>query len=155
MRTFIPKSSDLSKEYQLVDAKDMVLGRMCAKIASILKGKDKVIVTPGVDCGDKVVVINSDKLVLTGKKLDDAIHYRHSGYLGNMKEFTMRQRMTKDSTEVIRTAVKRMLGRGPLARERLRNLFVYKDENHKQTSVKFRDPAKCSMFKLGKELSRG
>lgn len=153
MRTFIPKKEDLlGRKFQIVDATDMILGKMCSKIASVLRGKDKTIVTPGVDCGDKVIVINSDKLILTSNKLDTAIHYKHTGYIGNLKEKTMRYRMEKDSTEVVRTTVKRMLGKGPLARERLRNLFIYKDENHKHKGAPIRDPKDCSMFRLGKEL---
>ena len=151
VRTFIPKNKDLAKEFQVVDAAGMVLGRLCARIASILRGKDKTIVTPGVNCGDHVIVINSDKIALTSDKLDTAIHYTHSGYWGNLKEMTMRYRMEKDSREVIRTAVKRMLGRGPLARERLRSLFVYKGIEHDKRSIKIRDPRECSMFRLGKE----
>lgn len=151
MRTFIPKNKDLVKEFQVVDASGMILGRVCAKIASILKGKDKTIVTPGVHCGDRVIVINADKIAVTSNKLDTAIHYKHSGYLGSLRELTLRYRMEKDSREVIRTTVKRMLGRGPLARERLRGLFVYKGPEHDQRSVKIRDPRECSMFRLGKE----
>lgn len=151
VRTFIPKNKDLVKEFQVVDAAGMVLGRLCARIASILRGKDKTIVTPGFNCGDHVIVINSDKIALTSNKLDTAIHYTHSGYWGNLKEMTMRYRMEKDSREVIRTAVKRMLGRGPLARERLRSLFVYKGIEHDKRSIKIRDPRECSMFRLGKE----
>jgi large subunit ribosomal protein L13 len=139
VKTFRPKKDDLKKDCILVDVSGMILGRICSKIAFILRGKHKPIVTPGVDCGDHVLVINSDKIKVTGNKLEDNIFYKHTTYVGNMKETKLKDRMAKDSTEVIKTAVKRMLPRGPLGRAQLRMLSVYSGEHYKQPSVKIKE----------------
>jgi large subunit ribosomal protein L13 len=139
MRSFVPKSADLKKDIIKVDVTNMVLGRVCAKIAHILRGKHKPIFMPGFDCGDRVIVLNSDKIKVTGDKLKRKILYKHTGYIGNMKEYTLERRMAQDSTEVIRTAVKRMLPKGPLGRAQLRMLHVYKDSEHRQTGAKVRN----------------
>ena len=136
MKTFRPKKEDLKRDCILVDVSGMILGRICSKIAFILRGKHKAIVTPGVDCGDCVVVINSDKIKVTGNKLNDNIFYKHTSYVGNMKETALKDRMAKDSTEVIKTAVKRMLPSGPLGRAQLRMLRVYSGDQYKQPAFK-------------------
>lgn len=136
MRSFRPTAGHLNRRFVLVDMDGVVLGRACARIAHILRGKHKPIFTPGVDCGDHVVVINSAKLAVTGKKLDDKIFYKHTGYVGNMKSWSLRERMNKDPCEVIRTAVKRMLPRGPLGRSQLRMLHIYPGVEHDYNRTK-------------------
>ena len=135
MKSFYPKQSDLQKKFLLLDLDGMVLGRVCAQIAILLRGKHKPTFTPGTDCGDRVIVLNSDRIVVTGKKLDDNIFYKHTGYIGNMKKRSLRERMTKDSTEVILRTVQSMLPKGPLGRKQLRSLHVFKDDKHNYTSV--------------------
>ena len=136
MKSFMPKKADLHKNFVQVDASGLVLGRMCARIAHVLRGKHRPTFTPGFDCGDHVIVLNAAKIKVTGDKLDRKILYKHTGYIGNMKELTLRQRMEKDPSEVIRTAVKRMLPRGPLGRKQLRMLHVSNDQEHGLTGVK-------------------
>ena len=112
---------------------------MYKRQAHILRGKHKPIFMPGFNCGDKVVVLNSDKIKVTGDKLQRKILYKHTGYIGNMKELRLDHRMEKDSTEVIRTAVKRMLPRGPLGRAQLRLLDIYKGAEHRYGGAKMVD----------------
>lgn len=129
--TFVPKSTDIKrKSWWLIDAKDLVLGRFATQVASLLRGKHKSIMTPGVDCGDFVVVINTDHLALTGKKMEDKRFYWHTGYPGGIKNRTMKERFERDSTEIVRTAVKRMLPKGPLGRLQLKNLRLFKGPEH-------------------------
>lgn len=125
----------------VVDASKFVLGRLAAKVAYVLRGKHKVFYTPGVDGGDKVIVFNTDKVQITGKKLEKKIFYKHTGYIGNMKAKLLRHRMEDDSTEVFSTAVKRMLPKGPLGRRQLKRLSVFTNEIkcqiHSQTEFDF------------------
>lgn len=125
----------------VIDASNCILGRLASKIAYILKGKHKVSYTPGTDCGDSVTVINSDQMIITGRKLDQNIFYKHTGYIGNMKETILKHRMEKDSSEVLGTAVKRMLPRGVLARRQFKRLAVFCGEAkchlHKKTTFNF------------------
>jgi large subunit ribosomal protein L13 len=114
---------------QSVDGK-IILGRICSGIASILRGKHKRSFTPGVNCGDIVVVLNSDLIDVTGKKMTDKIHYQHTGYTGSLYGTALKDRLAKDSREVIRVAVKRMLPSGCLGRAQLKLLKVFKDANH-------------------------
>ncbi len=113
----------------------IILGRLCSEIALILRGKHKREFTPGVNCGDVVVVLNSDKIDVTGKKMTDKIYYKHTGYPGSLRETALKDKMIKDSREVIRLAVKRMLPRGPLGHAQLRLLRIFKDSDH-DVSVK-------------------
>lgn len=136
MKSFRPKKADLSKNYLVIDLTDMILGRICAKIAHMLKGKHKVTYTPGVDCGDHIIALNASKIRVTGNKMKDMMFYRHTGYIGNMKKMTLEDRMLRDPREVIQTAVKRMLSRGPLANAQLKLLHISADDKHKYTSVK-------------------
>lgn len=145
MKSFVPKKADLKKEFILVDASDMILGRMCARIAHILRGKHKPIFMPGVDCGDQVIVINAGKIKVTGEKMDRKILYKHTGYIGNMRELTLRYRMEKDPREVIRTAVKRMLPRGVLGRHQLRMLHVNTDGSHTFNGMKTKSPSEIGV----------
>jgi large subunit ribosomal protein L13 len=142
MTSFRPKKNDLQPRFLVIDfeemsANGMVLGRVCAKIATLLRGKHKTIFTPGTNCGDHVIVLNSAKLSTSGNKLKDKIFYKHTGYIGNMKKMTLEERMDRDSREVVQTAVKRMLPRGPLGRAQLRMLHVFSGTDHKYNSVKF------------------
>lgn len=141
MKSFRPKKTDLRPDYIVIDFDDLsntelTLGRVCAKIAKILRGKHKPIFTPGTMCGDRVILLNSDKLQVTGKKLTDNIYYKHTGYVGNMKKMSLEERMERDSREVVRLAVKRMLPRGPLGRSQMRMLHIYNDGQHNYHSVK-------------------
>jgi len=149
MKSFYPKRGDLSKRFILVDAEGMVLGRMCAKIAHLLRGKHKPTFTPGTDCGDHVIVINSDKICVTGNKLKDHILYKHTGYVGNLKEYRLGDRLAKDSTKVIERTVRSMLPRNTLGRKQLRQLHVSKDASHKYTSgpIKTIDMPECRRCK--------
>ncbi len=121
----------MNKEWVLVDAQDLVLGRICSEVAKLIRGKHKTNFTPHVDCGDNVVVINSDKIRLTGKKWDDKEYVRHSGYPGGQKKTTPRQLMAKSSsTKIIEKAVRGMLPKNRLGRALFNNLYVYEGTEH-------------------------
>ena len=124
------------KEWVVVDATDQVVGRLAAKIALVLRGKHKPGYTPHVDCGDNVIVINAEKVQLTGKKLDQKIYYNHSEYVGGMKETTLREMMDKKPERVIELAVKGMLPKGPLGRQMYTKLHVYAGPDHEQAAQK-------------------
>jgi large subunit ribosomal protein L13 len=131
MKTFSAKPAEIEKRWVLIDAEGMILGRLAAAVAMRLRGKHLTTFTPHVDCGDNVVVINADKVVLTGRKYTDKKYYWHSGYIGGIKERTARQIMEgKFPGRVIEKAVERMLAEGPLARRQLRNLKVYAGAEH-------------------------
>ena len=126
------RKEDIKKDWLLIDAKDIVLGRLATNVSNILRGKHKPTYTPHVDCGDNVVIINAEKIKLTGKKLDDKTYYRHTGYPGGIKETTPNKMKEKNkSDEMIKLAIKRMIPRGPLGRQQLSNCKIYRDENHK------------------------
>jgi large subunit ribosomal protein L13 len=130
MKTYSAKPSDITREWHLVDASEAPLGRVSTKIATLLTGKEKPLYTHHIDCGDYVVVINADKLVVTGSKLTDKKYYRHSQYPGSLKEATLAEKLAKDSTDVIRLAVKGMLPKNKLMDERLKRLKIYSDSEH-------------------------
>lgn len=131
MKTYSMKASEIKKNWHLIDAEGLVLGRMSVIIANYLRGKHKPEFTPHMDCGDNIVVINADKIKLTGKKLTDKIFYYHTGYVGGVKERTMQQILTgKNPQNVVKKAVQRMITRGPLGRKQMSNLFVYAGANH-------------------------
>ena len=128
----VGKKSDIKKKWVLIDAKDAVLGRLAVISANILRGKNKPEYTPNQDCGDNLIIINSDKIHLKGKKADNKIYYRHTGYPGGIKETTPNKMKEKNkSDEMIKLAIKRMIPRGPLGRQQLSNCKIYRDENHK------------------------
>jgi large subunit ribosomal protein L13 len=130
-KTYSARPSDIQKNWWVIDAKNLVLGRAASLIAKLLMGKHKSTYTPHMDCGDHVVVINADKVALTGKKLENKKFYWHSSYPGGIKERTMRQRLESDQPErVLRKAVERMMSKGPLREKRMGNLKVYKDAQH-------------------------
>ena len=126
----------VERKWYVVDATDHTLGRLASEIASVLRGKHKPIYTPHVDTGDYVIVVNADKIQVTGKKLDQKIYYKHSLYIGGMKEQTLREKLEKKPTDVISLAVKGMLPKGPLGRQMLKKLFVYAGPDHKHEAQK-------------------
>ena len=129
--TYIAKASEVEKKWLLIDADGLVLGRLATIIASRLRGKHKVTFTPHVDCGDNVIVINAEKVKLTGKKADDMVFYWHTGYPGGIKGQTLGARLTgKYPERVIEKAVERMITRGPLGRRQMGNLKVYAGAAH-------------------------
>lgn len=131
MKTFMQKTEDVQRDWYVVDATDQILGRMASQIAAILRGKNKPTFTPHVDCGDHVIVVNAEKLVMTGKKLDQKIYYSHSGYVGGLKETKYRDLMARKPEFVVYEAVRRMLPKGPLGRQMLRKLRVYRGDEHR------------------------
>ena len=136
MKTYMAKPADIERKWFVVDAANAPLGRVATTVADILTGKTKTIYTPHVDCGDFVVVINSDKAVLTGNKLVDKKYRWHTGYVGGLKEVDYGTLMEKDSPKAVQLAVKGMLPKTTLGRKQITRLFIYKDENHKQVAQK-------------------
>lgn len=132
MKTTISlKPAEVTRNWVLIDAKDIVLGRLAAIVANRLRGKHKAQYTPHVDCGDNIVVINADKVALTGKKVEQKLFYYHTGYPGGIKERTVRQRLEgKNPEHLVVKAVERMINRGPLQRKQMKHLYVYAGETH-------------------------
>lgn len=131
MKTYSMKASEIHKDWVLIDAEDLVVGRVASLIAKILRGKHKPTYTPHMDCGDFVVVVNADKVKFTGKKYTDKIYYKHTGYPGGLKETTPRRIMEgKFPERVLYKAVERMLPRGPLFRDIMAHLKIYSGESH-------------------------
>lgn len=131
MRTFSLKAGQVKKNWVVVDAKDVILGRLSAIIASYLRGKHKPEFTPSMDCGDYVVVVNADKVKVTGNKMEDHVFYWHTGYPGGIKQRTLKERLTGRFPErVISKSVERMLPKGPLGRQMLKNLKIYSGSEH-------------------------
>jgi large subunit ribosomal protein L13 len=131
MATFNLKPADVEKKWVLIDAEGLVVGRLAAIIARRLRGKHRPSYTPNVDCGDNVIVVNADKIALTGKKRQDKVYYWHTGYIGGIKERTAGQILDGRFPErVVEKAVERMLPEGPLGRRQLKNLRVYKGTEH-------------------------
>ena len=136
MRTFSAKKEEVNSKWHLIDADGKVLGRLASKIANILRGKNKPIYTPHVDTGDHVVVINAEKIVLTGKKLQDKVYYRHSNYPGGLKSTTAEKLLKKRASSLIEIAVKGMLPRNTLGRAMFKKLKVYPSKEHPHTAQK-------------------
>ena len=136
MKTFMASPATIDRKWYVVDATDMTLGRLAAEVAKVLRGKNKPIFTPHIDTGDYVIVINAEKIAVTGTKLDQKIYYHHSDYVGGMKEATLREKLNKKPEEVIEHAVKGMLPKGPLGREMYKKLFVYAGPEHKHAAQK-------------------
>ncbi len=131
MKTYMAKGETIERKWYVVDANGMVLGRLASQVASILRGKHKPIYTPHVDTGDYVIIINADKVVLTGKKLDQKKYYHHSGYVGGLKEISYRNLLQKKADFAVYEAVRLMLPKGPLGRQMLKKLRVYTGSEHK------------------------
>ena len=136
MKTFMASPATIDRKWYVVDATDMTLGRLASEIAKVLRGKNKAIFTPHIDTGDYVIVINAEKIAVTGKKLDQKIYYHHSDYVGGMKETTLREKLAKKPESVIELAVKGMLPKGPLGRQMLTKLHVYAGAEHKHEAQK-------------------
>jgi len=136
MKTFMASPATIDRKWYVVDATGMTLGRLASEVASVLRGKNKPIFTPHIDTGDYVIVINAEKVAVTGKKLDQKIYYKHSDYVGSMKETTLREKLAKKPEEVIEHAVKGMLPKGPLGRAMYKKLFVYAGPEHKHEAQK-------------------
>ena len=136
MKTFMASPATIDRKWYVVDATGMTLGRLASEIAKVLRGKNKAIFTPHIDTGDYVIVINAEKIAVTGKKLDQKIYYHHSDYVGGMKETTLREKLAKKPESVIELAVKGMLPKGPLGREMYKKLFVYAGSEHKHAAQK-------------------
>ena len=132
--TYATKPSDISRKWYLVDAEGVVLGRMAAEISKILRGKHKANYTPNIDCGDYVVVINADKVALTGKKLERKMYYHHSGYIGGIKGISAGKLMEKKPEDVIYKAVERMISRNKLGRQMMTKLRIYAGAEHPHTA---------------------
>ena len=128
--------STIDRKWYVVDATDMTLGRLASEVAKILRGKNKAIFTPHIDTGDNVIVINAEKIKVTGKKLDQKIYYHHSDYVGGMKEATLREKLDKKPEQVIELAVKGMLPKGPLGRQMFKKLHVYAGPEHAHAAQK-------------------
>ena len=136
MKTFVPKSADITRKWYVVDAEGLVLGRLASQVANILRGKNKPIYTPNVDTGDYVIIINADKVVLTGKKLDQKMFYHHSGYAGGLKETVYRKLMAEKPEVAVRHAVVGMLPKGPLGRQMAKKLKIYAGDQYEQAAQK-------------------
>lgn len=131
MKTFSAKPSDIEKKWYVIDAEDIILGRMAALIATRLRGKHKPMFTPHMDCGDHIIVINADKVKLTGRKLADKKYYWHTGYPGGIKQRTAGSILGGQHPErVVIKAVERMISRNPMGRKQMKNLHVYKGADH-------------------------
>jgi len=130
MKTYTAKPGEIEREWLLVDAEGQTLGRLATRIADLLRGKGKPQYTPHVDTGDFVVVVNAEKIAVTGSKLDTKIYYRHSGYPGGIKQRTLREQLDRRPTEVIRKAVKGMLPKNKLAAAQIRKLKIYAGPEH-------------------------
>ncbi len=136
MKTFMASASSIERKWYVVDATGYTLGRLASEVAKVLRGKNKPTYTPSMDTGDYVIVINAEKINVTGKKLDQKIYYNHSGWVGGMKETTLREMMNKHPERVIEHAVKGMLPKGPLGREMYTKLNVYVGPEHKHEAQK-------------------
>lgn len=136
MKTFMASPATIDRKWYVVDATDMTLGRLAAEVAKVLRGKNKPIFTPHIDCGDNVIVINAEKIKVTGKKMDQKVYYHHSDYVGGLKEATLREKLAKKPEQVIELAVKGMLPKGPLGRQMFTKLHVYAGPEHKHEAQK-------------------
>ena len=132
----MPSQATIERKWYVVDAEGKTLGRLASEIAKVLRGKNKAIFTPHIDTGDYVIVVNAEKIKVTGKKMDQKIYYRHSDYVGGMKETTLKEMLAKHPERVIEFAVKGMLPKGPLGREMYKKLFVYAGPEHKHAAQK-------------------
>ena len=136
MQTYMANPDKIERKWYVVDAEGCTLGRLASGVASVLRGKNKPQFTPHVDTGDYVIVVNADKVKVTGKKMDQKIYYNHSDYVGGMKETTLREMMAQKPEKVVELAVKGMLPKGPLGREMYTKLFVYAGPEHKHAAQK-------------------
>ena len=136
MNTFMASPSTIERKWYVVDATGYTLGRLAANVAAVLRGKNKPTFTPSLDTGDYVIIVNADKVKVTGKKLDQKIYFNHSDYVGGMKETTLRELMAKKPERAVELAVKGMLPKGPLGRQMYTKLHVYAGPDHEQAAQK-------------------
>lgn len=136
MKTFMASPATVDRKWYVVDAEGKTLGRLCSEVAAVLRGKNKPIYTPFIDCGDNVIVINAAKIKVTGKKMDKKVYYSHSDYVGGFRSLTLREMEQKKPEEVIRITIKGMLPKGPLGREMIKKLHVYAGPEHEQAAQK-------------------
>ena len=136
MQTYMANPDKIERKWYVVDAEGCTLGRLASGVASVLRGKNKPQFTPHVDTGDYVIVVNADKIKVTGKKLEQKIYYNHSDYVGGMKETTLKEMLAKKPEKVLELAVKGMLPKGPLGRDMYTKLFVYAGPEHKHEAQK-------------------
>jgi len=136
MKTYMANPDKIERKWYVVDAEGCTLGRLSSEVAKVLRGKNKPEYTPHIDTGDYVIVINADKIAVTGKKLDQKIYYNHSDYVGGMKETTLREMMNKKPEKVVELAVKGMLPKGPLGRAMIKKLHVYAGAEHAHQAQK-------------------
>lgn len=136
MDTFMARKEDVERKWYVVDATGYTLGRLSSEIAKVLRGKNKPTYTPHVDTGDYVIVVNAEKVSVTGRKLNQKIYYHHSDYIGGMKETTLKEMLEKHPERVIEHAVKGMLPKGTLGRQMYKKLFVYAGPEHKHAAQK-------------------
>ena len=134
MNTYMAKASDVQRKWYVVDAEGVVLGRLASQVASILRGKNKPIYTPHVDTCDYVIILNADKVVLTGKKLDQKIYYKHSGYAGGLKETPYRRLLAEKPEFAVQKAIIGMLPKGPLGRKMAKKMKVYTGTEHEHAA---------------------
>jgi large subunit ribosomal protein L13 len=136
MKTYVAKEHEIEKKWYLIDAKEKVLGRLATQIATILRGKNKPIYTPHMDAGDYVVLINADKVILTGDKIEKKIYYHHSGYVGGLKKTTAKEMLEKKPENLIKLAVKGMLPKNSLGRRQLAKLKIYAGQDYPHQAQK-------------------
>ena len=136
MKTFMANAQNVERKWYVVDADGIVLGRLASQVANVLRGKNKPIFTPHVDTGDYVIIINADKAILTGRKLDEKVYHHHSGYAGGMRETKYRDLMAEKPEFAVRHAVEGMLPKGPLGTQMAKKLFVYAGPNHPHAAQK-------------------
>ena len=136
MNSFMANPAKVERKWYVVDATGYTLGRLASEVAKVLRGKNKPIFTPHIDTGDYVIIVNAEKIKVTGKKLDQKIYYHHSDYVGGMKETTLREMLAKKPEKVVELAVKGMLPKGPLGREMFTKLHVYASAEHPHTAQK-------------------
>ena len=136
MNTYMANPDKIERKWYVVDAEGQTLGRLASEVAKVLRGKNKPEFTPHIDTGDNVIVINAEKIKVTGKKLDQKVYYHHSDYVGGMKETTLREMMAKKPEQVIELAVKGMLPKGPLGRTMIKKLHVYAGAEHAHQAQK-------------------
>ena len=136
MKTYMANPDKIERKWYVVDAEGQTLGRLAAEVAKVLRGKNKPEFTPHIDTGDNVIVINAEKIKVTGKKLDQKVYYHHSDYVGGMKETTLREMMAKKPEQVIELAVKGMLPKGALGRTMIKKLHVYAGAEHAHQAQK-------------------
>ena len=136
MQTYMANPDKIERKWYVVDAEGCTLGRLASGVASVLRGKNKPQFTPHVDTGDYVIIVNADKVAVTGKKMDQKIYYHHSEYVGGMKETTLKEMMAKKPEKVLELAVKGMLPKGPLGRSMIKKLHVYAGPEHNHAAQK-------------------